>query len=617
MKKTAIIIFSLIFYLVNVTPILAKEVEVNKDHFPKELRIEEGGEIYIVESNYLFEEIPSPRVALALSGGGARAFVNIGIIKALEEEGIPIDLIVGTSMGSIVGTMYGSGLSTSDMEDIVSKVPFEGMFDINLPSRESLVTTSKVNTFIEEISPNNRLEEFKIPTALLSYDLSEGKKFLHTQGRISEVIQSSYAIPFYFPPHQTGDRFLVDPGIVEISPAKAAKVLGADFVIATTSYDELPYQEYDSPGRAAARFLSLMQKENGEEILNKYADIVIETNVGKYSFMDFKLANELIDIGYKEAKEMLPIIKNMLRDENISLREHKVRPNLDHSNKLMDLKYNRLIIEERQFRPIFYYGQDQFLFYDTLYKSMINKGQYGFILDYGHLETSVLTVGEERIEGHLRWKKVSDNLDFITRIKVEDRDGLDFKSGIKYYQDNYTLEGGIASLGDKNLSYITTQLDLTPLNSSYLRGKSNFLVDYDGGYLGSLIEGEARWKISSIWSLRPKVVFNSTDGKILSPEIYRGSDIDSFFEEQVSLEFLYTHNIIRTIEFLSIMKLSNVSVYPFLDYQSSDYDSFAYGLGSEFNFELLGVKPVDFKSYISYDQRNDDFNFKLQLEFDY
>ncbi|MCK8828356.1 patatin-like phospholipase family protein [Natroniella acetigena] len=537
-------------------------------------------------------------------------------MKALEEKGIPIDLIVGTSMGSIVGTMYGSGLSIAQIEELVTEIPFENMFDLNLGTRESLLTTYKVNQFLEEIAFDRRLEKTVIPTALLSYDLTSGTKFIHTSGNISEVIQSSYAIPYYFPPYQFGNRFLIDPGIVEITPVKAAKALGSDFVIGTISFEKGHDLVYDSPSKAINRFMDLVQQENTDNILEDYADVLIEVDVSGYTFTDFDKADRLIEIGYLTTKEEISNIKKSLSKKNISLQESKTRDKRDLSLLLNDLEYDRLLIDKQRFRPLFYYGRDQSSFKQDLFRSEYHKSQFGFELNQKHLDTRFLVQENinESVELDLRWKKLSQNTDLKSTIRGQDElDNTDWKLGIKYYADNYTWGLGRASFRDEDFNYLDNKFNLSS-DEFVLQGESNLLIEPSIESFKVLHSLKGTFNPSRRWTITSKLVYNDTLS-IESPIIYRGLKPDKYVKNQYSLEFGYNYRLVNTVDVIHFLQLREVKPYLFFDYEGNN-ELLVSGIGVEFNLNLLGLKPLDFKLYTAYDEE-EEFLFGLDFNFNY
>ena len=611
-KKSLLFVLLIILICFSVN----KQKAVANDLYEEKI-ITLDGEDYIVEYNPRFQELESPKVAISLAGGGAKAFYNIGVIKALEEEEIPIDIITGTSMGSIIGTMYGSGLSISQIEELVTEIPFTKMFDLNLGNRGSLLNTYKVNQFIEEIAPNKRLEAAKIPTGLLSYDLNSGLKFIHTSGNISEIIQSSYAIPFYFPPYQIDDKFLIDPGIVEVTPAKAAKVLGADFVISTVAEEREEYRSEYSSGQAADRFLSLMQQAHTEPILTDYADQVIAVDVTGYSFTDFDSAAQLIDLGYQKTKEQLPEIKTALAEEGIALREVTEREEYDFSQLLRDLDNDRLIIDQTRFRPLFYYGQNQSAFQQGLFKNQYYQGQFGFEIQQKYLNSRVLAQRDlaTRVEVDFRRKKLTENIDGVAMFRQEERlTQIDWKLALKYYANNYDIELGRASLDDKSYNYLANSFEY---DSSYfdLEGESDLLFS-DGIDSAELLQSlEAELSEIGNWIVTTRGVYNDTT-VIPSPIIYRGVKEDDYIKKQLNLESAYKYDLLDSIKIMNFLQLNGIRAYLFLDYSDYDDGIWASGVGTNFELDLLGLKPINFKLYTAVDD-NETANVGVEFNFDY
>ncbi|GAB6100543.1 hypothetical protein JCM16358_24220 [Halanaerocella petrolearia] len=581
-------------------------------------KINKKGEVYLVEDQAHFKKLKNPTIALALGGGGARALVNVGVIKALEEAKVPIDMIIGTSMGSIVGTMYGSGLPIEQIENIITQTHFSKMFDLNLDIGNALLTTAKFDKFIEDIAPVKYLEEFPYPTALLSFDLSSGNKYLSTTGRISKVIRSSYAIPFYFPIYQSSDRFLIDPGVVEISPAKAAKVLGADFVIATTSFGNLPYNDYASPLHSTMRFLSLIQQKNAERIINNYSNIVIKNNVGKYSFMDFQLADKLVQIGYQQTKEKIPQIKKSLSQIGVKNRESNIdKEKVDLKPTLQEIKYERQVIDETSFRLLYYYGKDHSQFVQNLFKNDLFSPQYGFELDKSHLELKLLNWnGGQKSDVKIRWKKLTKNIDLIINLNRNlNKKNCNWKAGIKYYTDNYAIGFKKARLDQKQVIIINNRFNFDYQNI-FSQNDINLLVEGYDNPVKILASQEANYDLSSIWRIKSRLVFNNTE-LLATPLIYRGISTGDDPKLQTAVDLIYTYNFLNSIEVMPILQLTSIELYLFTDYKQVDNVTSAIGLGSNFNFNLLGLKPIDLGLYIAYDNDNRDTRLGINLNYNF
>ncbi|MFO7819431.1 MAG: patatin-like phospholipase family protein [Halanaerobacter sp.] len=576
-----------------------------------------NNEEYLVENYQHFQELKSPTVALSLSGGGARALVNIGVLKALIEEKVPIDLIVGTSMGSIIGAMYGSGLSIEQIERIASQNLFAKLFSLNFTSNKSILKTAQVNRFLGRIAPDKRLENFSPPTALLSFDLTTGNKYLTTTGHISDVIQSSYAIPYYFPPYQKNSHYLIDPGMVEMSPAKSAKVLGADFIIATTAFDQLPYKEYNTPSRSVGRFINLMQQQNANKILKDYANIIIHSDVSNYSFMDFTRVQNLIEIGYKTTMKQMPEIKKKLKQAEITLNHEEKRQEMDLSTEFALLRDDRLITDSLGLNPILHTGKETDFLTHNILTTYSRQTEYGLEIEDNHLESKVLTTNNEAqdLDIQLRWKQLTPRLDWFLKSKSEiaNKDFSDFKTELKYYQGGNKYSFGLGNIGEEEFLYTGSQYEFGPPDEK-TQGEIDAVFSKEHG-LTALFSQETVCDISGIWQIKPKFSFNNTE-ILPSPSIYRGSHLEKDSKLQAGVDFIYTHDFIDPIE-LSVLQLTDIRFYTFIDYRDDFADSYAYGLGNKTNFNLLGLKPIDIEAYIAYDEHTEELNSLVKLDYQF
>ncbi len=576
---------------------------------------EEVNDQYLIEDYQRFSKLEKPVVALSLGGGGARAFVNIGVIKALEEEGIPIDLVTGTSMGSIIATLYGSGLSIEEIEEILKEVEFSNLFDITLGLGGSMLSTHKLNKFIEEVTDHQMMEEFPIPIGLLSYDISRGSKYITTSGDVFKGIQGSYAIPFIFPVNEINGSYQIDAGILEISPAKASKILGADFVIATTCFDDLPYDDYKLPTRSMMRYISLMQKENGRDVLNKHADIVIENHVGKYSFMDFKLGEEFIQIGYEAAKERIPQLKAALVDKDIALevvKEEKEEVNM--SSILDDVKYNRLVVDKIAFNPIFYYGKDYSIFAPSLLKSSLYQLQYGVESEYQNLEVRYLKNAQEDHELELRWRKLGDNVDLLTELNFKDNYS-DWRASAVYYQKNSTWAVGRGVKEEEKYSYLNNNYDIDNKKLN-LAGETKLGINDNGSEVNLLTLHDIVVPLKNNFLVEGQLVYGSNQLFSL-PIIYRGTNIAEMPDLQLSINLIYDYEFDYSIELLQILQITNLKLFLFNDYQKNNYVASSRGFGTNLDINLLGLKPIDLGLYYAYDHLLEKGKFALELDYSF
>lgn len=174
------------------------------------------------------------QVALVLGSGGARGLAHIGIIKAMEENHIPIDIIVGTSIGALIGGVYVSGKSIASMEKIVREVDKIIVAKILMPKLFSpgVIDNKKVKDFIKNLVGDTKIENLKIPFASVATDLITGEEVVFNKGSLVDAIMASIAIPTIFQPMFLNDRYLLDGGLSNPLPISVAAEMKANSIIA-------------------------------------------------------------------------------------------------------------------------------------------------------------------------------------------------------------------------------------------------------------------------------------------------------------------------------------------------------------------------------------------------
>lgn len=159
-------------------------------------------------------------VGIALGGGGARGFAHVGILEVLEEHGINIDYISGTSMGSVIGAMYALGMPLSRIKEIAlhfQHIDFSPM-QYATPFHESLLSGDFINDGLTQVFGDAKFEDCKIPFRTLAIDLESGKEVIFEKGLIREALRAAVSIPIIFPPHFYQDRYLVDGAVLNNVP---------------------------------------------------------------------------------------------------------------------------------------------------------------------------------------------------------------------------------------------------------------------------------------------------------------------------------------------------------------------------------------------------------------
>ncbi|MBT9567855.1 MAG: patatin-like phospholipase family protein [Thiobacillus sp.] len=174
---------------------------------------------------------PPLKIGLALGGGAARGFAHIGVIKALEAQGIVPDVIVGSSAGSVVGALYASGMSGFEMQKLALELQEDMVTDWTLPNR-GVLKGEALQDFINQRVRNLSIQKMPKPLGVVATDLQSGEMILFRAGNTGVAVRASSALPGVFQPVEISGRDYVDGGLTSPVPAQSARAMGADFVIA-------------------------------------------------------------------------------------------------------------------------------------------------------------------------------------------------------------------------------------------------------------------------------------------------------------------------------------------------------------------------------------------------
>ncbi len=249
-------------------------------------------------------------VVLVLGGGSARGLAHIGVLKVLEKEKVPIHRIVGTSMGALIGAAYSVGVPLKRMEDTALKFSWKNIFDPTLP-RMGLLAGKKLEKAVRDLTENKGFQNCKIPVAIVATDIEKNERVIFQKGDLQRVICASCSWPGIFNPVRIDGRLLVDGGIKNSVPTRAARSLDPGYMIAV----DVGFCVKD--GKIENIFQMLLQSFQimGEE-LNRYqariSDTMIKVDLGDIDQMGFNRAREAIAKGEKAAYGKMDQIKRML-----------------------------------------------------------------------------------------------------------------------------------------------------------------------------------------------------------------------------------------------------------------------------------------------------------------
>lgn len=260
------------------------------------------------------------KIGLALGGGAARGFAHIGVIKALEAQGIVPDIVVGTSAGSLVGALYAAGNSGFALHKMALEMDEAAISDWSVPlfaKTTGVLKGEALQSYVNKTVNNVPLEKLKIRFGAVATDLNSGQPILFQRGNTGTAVRASSAVPSVFQPVRIGNHSYVDGGLVSPVPVRFAREMGADFVIAVNISSQPEAQASSSSVDVLLQTFAIMgQSINQHEL--KDADIVIQPRLGGMKGSDFNGRNMAILAGEQAATALMPEIKrklNMKREQ--------------------------------------------------------------------------------------------------------------------------------------------------------------------------------------------------------------------------------------------------------------------------------------------------------------
>lgn len=289
-----------------------------------------------------------PRIALVLGGGGARGLAHIGVLKVLERAKVPIDLIVGTSSGAMVGALYCAYGNTADAQtrlvafaksaraqdkkfaDLAEITPVGGadagfvktisrfwkmgLFFATTLFQQSYIDTASFENDIATVVPEADIERLSIPLAIVATDLREGREVVLRKGSLRRAIMASSAIAGVFPSVAFDGHELVDGGFVNLVPVEVALRLGADVVLAVdVSSPVIDSSDFSRTGSAVGLRATAIQADAAKKLAIRFADVVIRPEVSAFHWASFGEYLAIFPLGEAAAEASLPAIRAAIR----------------------------------------------------------------------------------------------------------------------------------------------------------------------------------------------------------------------------------------------------------------------------------------------------------------
>jgi len=301
-----------------------------------------------------FHSVRRPRVAIVLSGGGARGIAAIGVLRVLERNNMPIDLIVGTSMGSVIGGLYAMGYSTDQLQRLADTTNWDDLLSYNDESRrrdlfldqkiardksilvlrfeglepvipQAFSTGQRLSNYLNILTlqglyhPDPSFDDLRIPFRAVTTDLVTGKRVVIDRGDMTEALRASMAIPLLFSSMPRDSMQLLDGGLIDNLPVDVAIAEKADIVIAVDMVSPLrPKSKLNAPWEIADQITTIMMQE-ANKLARAKANIVITPRLGDHLASDFIGIDSLVTAGEFATEQIMPLLKRLVDERMFRL----------------------------------------------------------------------------------------------------------------------------------------------------------------------------------------------------------------------------------------------------------------------------------------------------------
>ncbi|QGU00562.1 hypothetical protein SYNTR_1968 [Candidatus Syntrophocurvum alkaliphilum] len=280
------------------------------------------------------------KIGLALGAGGLRGLAHIGVLQVLKENSIPISYISGTSSGSIIASLYATGMSPYQMEEIVKSLKPSDYLDYNYmeiikyvlsiffrsidKKLEGVIKGDKIEKLVFDLTKGKKLKDAKLPLAIIGCDINTGKEVIFSnknmvvkdtntivlqEALISEAIRASISIPATFVPKNLNNMKLVDGALREVVPVVVQKIMGADYILAVNLSKDTFDKDAKGIFEIVSRSISVLTAETSDFAESLWADMVLYPDIPDVDLDDIEKADEVIKAGRLAIKAKLPEIK--------------------------------------------------------------------------------------------------------------------------------------------------------------------------------------------------------------------------------------------------------------------------------------------------------------------
>jgi NTE family protein len=250
------------------------------------------------------------KIAVVLGAGASRGFAHIGALKILEANRIPVHMVVGTSAGSFVGSLYAYGFNAFQIQKMALSIDKAEIIDFTVPDN-GFIKGEKLEGYINALVQHTPIEKMRLPFYAIATNIQNGQEVAFGKGNTGTAVRASCAIPGIFRPVRIENAMYVDGGVVSPVAIDAARRMGADIVIAVDISADIDAGQPEGTIETILQAIGIMHSRMSAQQISR-ADIVIRPKVGRISAADFDKRHEAVIEGEKAALEALPAIQNMI-----------------------------------------------------------------------------------------------------------------------------------------------------------------------------------------------------------------------------------------------------------------------------------------------------------------
>ena len=572
-------------------------------------------------------------LGLVFSGGAARAFAHIGVLKKLEEENIYPDFIVANSMGSVVALLYAAGFSPDIIQQMMLDYDTKDLFQLKIPLDGGVLDSGRFISVIYDILGELDIKDLKIPVAIISEDLFSRRQIVFMEGDFYKILQGSISMPFSFPPVEYNGMKLIDGGVTNLVPVDGAAKYTDRIIVSTALYDlDSSFRSFTS---VINRAFDIGKTRKGVYQLKTLNPVLIRCDVENYSFMAFQKVDEISGKGYESAEVVLDLLSDDFKKSLAENRNRTMIEKLNSERKVVEKsfsenkkKYIRTgVVPQKNTSTFFSAG---FRMYsgtaDDYYLNNLNFLNFKQKIECGSVELSTSEYwggADSGFDNRLNFI-LFDFLRFKNRMLFNWNE-WDYDYSYYYGRSDFNLSSSIETSifpfavfesefdpsYETNKSMIRSGLDLYFLRGDYYLSGFFFNEGADGfnsenSASGMGFRDNFKIKFTDYFGIRQKTTVRMPFDKSDKIELYRndglrGGTVDGYFDRIVVTNNNLSFFADSDISIGEILIVKDIEASAFCDYFQRENDGISTGLSLDFDVSFIGLTSVIFSAYAGYD----------------